>query len=504
MPDITKDILVDRQAFKHIATLIAIALVIGIYLIFTTVLISRDGVFYIERAQKLSSDPAEVIRSHPPGYPFMIFATHKAISFFTHDNSNQAWIYSAQIVTLLCRLLALIPLYFIGKLLVGSKNSFLALLILILLPYPTKVVCDAVREWPYLLFLSTGFFFLLWSAKYKKWWAFSIVGFSCGLGYLIRPESVQLMIFGLLWAGVSFFRTKMWGLKRWKVIAAAGLLLFGFAIPAVPYTNYSGHVLPAQVKYVRKAVSLNQTPESVTIPKANSYESAINAAEVVPGNVLDGLGEIFTSLGENLMWFFVLPLASGLYCTFRGNVKKEEKFLVTIFIMSSISFMLLRFCYIEAHISQRWTLALVVLTIFYIPAGLQIMGTCLTNVNSREQKAAAFAKYRFSWFGVFFLIGIGICMPKLLRPVGADKYGYFQSAKWLSENAEADAVLAVPDNRIGFYSGREYVVVEIEEPDESVKWDYYVEILKGDNRLGEVSYWVDRRRKNKRLVVHQN
>ena len=133
-----EDKLVDKQAIKHLTILTGIALVIGVYLIVTTVLISKDGVFYIERAQQLASDPVRIIQAHPPGYPFLILAAHKVISFFTHDNSNQAWIHSSQYITLLCRLLALIPLYFMGKLLVGSKNSFWALLILIFLPYPTE------------------------------------------------------------------------------------------------------------------------------------------------------------------------------------------------------------------------------------------------------------------------------------------------------------------------------------------------------------------------------
>jgi len=120
-----------KQDFVPMAILMAIALVIGVYLIVTTTMISKDGVFYIERAQEFSSDPAKIIIAHPPGYPFLILMAHKFASLFTNSISNQTWIYSAQAITLLCRLLALIPLYFMGKLLVGSKNSFWGLLILI-------------------------------------------------------------------------------------------------------------------------------------------------------------------------------------------------------------------------------------------------------------------------------------------------------------------------------------------------------------------------------------
>ncbi|MCH7556931.1 MAG: hypothetical protein IIB56_05670, partial [Planctomycetes bacterium] len=129
--------LVEKHDFIYITILLAIALGIGVYLIATTVLIAQDGVGYIELAQTFPKNPIDVIKhSLPFGYPFLIFLTHKVTTFFSQDTSVYSWIYSAQSVSLLCRVLSLIPLYFIGKLLVGSRRSFWGLLILIVLPYP--------------------------------------------------------------------------------------------------------------------------------------------------------------------------------------------------------------------------------------------------------------------------------------------------------------------------------------------------------------------------------
>ena len=112
---------IKKQDIIHVAILMAIALVIGVYLIVTTVLISKDGVFYIEQAQKFSANPVAVIKAHPPGFPYLIFISHKFTSIFANSSSVHTWIYSAQSMALLCRLLALIPLYLIGKLLVGGR-----------------------------------------------------------------------------------------------------------------------------------------------------------------------------------------------------------------------------------------------------------------------------------------------------------------------------------------------------------------------------------------------
>ena len=113
-----------------------LCLLIGVYLILTTVLIARDGVFYIGRAQAIDENPLAVARGHPPGYPFLLWIAHQAAASFAPHDSTMLWVYSAQGVTLLCRVLALVPLYFLGRLLVGARDSFWALLILVVLPYP--------------------------------------------------------------------------------------------------------------------------------------------------------------------------------------------------------------------------------------------------------------------------------------------------------------------------------------------------------------------------------
>ncbi len=473
--------LIGKRDLTRIAILAAIALVIGVYLIATTVLIAKDGVFYIERAQQLASDPIRIIKAHPPGYPFLILVAHKCAVLFADDSSVFTWIYAAQSVTLLCRLLALIPLYFIGKLLVGGKNSFWALLILIFLPFPTKIVCDVVREWPYLLFLAAGFFFLLWGAKSGKWWLFGFVGLSSGLGYLIRHESAQLVVYGFLWVAMGMFRPKLWGVSRWKNLLALALLVIGFAIPVVPYMKCAGRIAPPQIKSVTKFFSVNALPDKTDVPKVNTDNSDYNTAGIVPRNVLKALGEIFKAIGESLMWFFMPALVIGLYYRFRGNAKREELFLVTAFVTMNVAMMILRYCYFLPHVSQRWNLPLITFTVFYIPVGLRSIGNWLeSKFPMNRQKTDIPKETRLSWFVILFLIGTGICMPKLFRPVRIEKQGYKDAAKWLRENTAPTDIIAVPDRRISFYAEREGMVYTQKIPGGV---DYAVKIYKGDGKL---------------------
>jgi len=494
-----------RQDFIYVAILMAIALTIGIYLVVTTVMISKDGVFYIELAQELTTEPAKITKAHPPGYLFLILMSHKFVNLFTDNSSNLIWIYSAQSITLLCRLLAIIPLYFIGKLLVGSRNSFLALFILTILPYPARFGCDVVREWPYLLFLATGFLFLFRGIKYGKWWVFGIVGLSSGFGYLIRYESAQLVLYGFLWVAMSMFRPKVWDVSRWKSFFAVALLLIGFSIPAAPHMKCTGKIIPRRVNHIIKSFSFNVFPDKTEEPNVNIVSSNYNTAEMVPYEVLKSLGEIFKTVGENLIWFFMPPLMLGLYYRFRGNVKSQEWFLITVFVLVNVTIITLRYCYIESAVSKRWSLPLITFTIFYVPVGLHTIGDWLNKKQSHLEQKSDLKGGHLSWFVILFLIGIGICMPKLLRPVRIEKQGYRDAAKWLRGNTAPTDIIAVSDRRLYFYAERKGVICDEEFPKVA---GYFVRIRKiedeevnpGITAREEYSVWVNKQEKEKLII----
>ncbi len=246
-----------RSDAFHVGVLAGLCLLIGIYLILTTVLIARDGVFYIDQAQRLADNPISVAREHPPGYPFLLWLAHQGAASFAGQESHMLWVYSAQAITLLCRALALIPLYFLGKHLVGARDSFWALLILIVLPYPAEYGSDVLREWPYVLFLALGFWLLVWGLHNGRWWVLALVGLNAGLGYLIRPESAQLVFYallGLLYCGLATDRplTPRPAIRtaQSKIMpVAAGLLLVaGFAIPVGPYVYATGTIVPQPLR----------------------------------------------------------------------------------------------------------------------------------------------------------------------------------------------------------------------------------------------------------------
>jgi len=502
---------VTKQDVIYITILLSIALIIGIYLIATTVLIAKDGVFYIERAQKFSSDPIGIIKGHPFGYPFLIFAAHKIVSFFANSSSIYTWIYCAQSSNLLCKILSVIPLYFIGKILVGRRNSFWALLILASLPYPAEFGSDALRDWPYVFFLACGFWAILWGAKNGSWWIFGPAGLSAGLGYMVRPACVQLMVYGIVWLAHCFFRTKK-TLSRSKVMLGVAFFIAGFLIPAGPYTVVRGKLLPDTLYPVIKSFSSNSLTNKAAEGNNNTYKSVLKYKYTagIEKKILEATDNLIEKASANLMWYFVLPLLIGIYYHFRKTATLEEKLLITTFISINIILLLLRYCCSTPDLTHRYILPLTVFTIFYIPTGLNLLSCWIVSINRKNGPAIRMPLDKaHKFFYTLLAIGLFICLPKLLQPIRIEKRGYLSASQWLRENSTPEDIIAVPDRRLYFYAGRNGVIYENEGP--AAEASYVIKIIKSGeeesnsnrNMRKEYSVWVNKREQRKKLVIYK-
>ena len=486
-----------KEDLINLLILLSIAAIIGIYLIITTVLTSKDGVFYIELAQQLAHDPIEIIKDYLPGQPFLILSAHKFVSLFTNSTSNQIWVYSAQSVTLLSKLLALISLYLIGKLLVGSKNSFWGVLILSVLPDSAKYGSDALTEWPHIMFLAIGFLLLLSGAQYRKNWMFGWAGIIAGLGYLVRSEGCQLILYGIAWLVFNLIRPQG-KMKRTKAAGALILLLTGFAVIAIPYMRFSGYIFPDQHMW--------KLPALLSFSN-DSYSPVINVNMCLAGLSIKGVignETLITNMCETLVYYFVPALLIGCYYYFRKQSKTlEQTFFAAAFVIFNVvmlSWQSSRF------LSRRHTLSLVVFTIFYIPIGLQIIACWLSE--KYPKKNVSMQKNKQRWFFILLVIGMAICMPKLLRPMRINKQGYLDAAMWLKENTKPEDIIAAQDRRLYFYAERKGLVYNKTVPKQA---KYIVRIEKNEDEKPEfeievrekTSVWVDKRKKKKRIVIYK-
>ena len=417
-----------RQDIVHLSILLAIALCIGIYLISTTVIISRDGVLFIEYAKSFGSTPVETMlgSDHHPGYPVMILAAHKMAGLFAENGPVFGWIYSAQSVALVFRLLAVGVLYFIGKDLVGPRFSFWGVLIIVLLPKSAEYGSDALSDWPHFFFLATGFFLLLRGATHRKLVLFALAGIAAGLGYLVRPECGQLLIYGFLWLGLQFFAKRTWA--RSESAFAAVLLVLGFLMVAGPYMRLKASPLP------KKSISIH------------------DVADFRGSSTAEALVKLGGNIGDTLEWFFVPAWIIGLYGYFRKtSLYKAQQFLVIVFVVLNVALMIWLYTK-HSYMDKRHTLPIVLFTIYYIPMGIEALASWLQNIKSKTGKWAT--RNKDLVFSVLMAIGIAVCIPQLLKPLNQKKLFLRKAAQWLRKNTDKDDLIAVSHPRIVFYAQR--------------------------------------------------
>lgn len=466
-----------RQDAVHIGILSAIALAIGIYLIVTAVVISKDGANFVEFARNLRISPTETVLQEPqhPGYPYMILAAQRIAQVFCDGSTLPAWVYSAQGVALIFKLLAIVMIYFLGKLLVGPKSGFVAALLLIVLPIPARYGSDALSDWPGMFFVIAALLLLMRGAIEGKWWLFGLAGVFAGAGYLVRPECSQIIAYGFLWLTLQLLLPKR-SMARSKAVFAMAALFIGFCALAAPYMILKGAIFPK--KGLGEFASNMPVAEQCSAQPQEACDM-LHAADVVPAEIVGGVLEMFGNIGETVMWFFSPALLIGLcdYLKRRRDVWRDPKrfFVVAMLVFNAA---LVIWLYAEhGYMSKRHTLLMVVILAFYIRPGLKVLAALLSGIVWPRAKGSCTADDRTDvLYLVLLAVGISLCIPKLLRPIHHDKLFIRRASQWLAANSEPEAVIAAHDSRISFYSGRKGIAYDERNIPEEAR---YVVIRKG-------------------------
>jgi len=175
-----------------------------------------------------------------------------------------------------------------------------------------------------------------------------------------------------------------------------------------------------------------------------------------------GVAEFAGGISDDLMIIPVLPWILGLWVHLRTRATRIERVLVLAVLAVGAGLMLGRSIWLVTGSARRYCLPLVAMTIFYLPAGLDIMTRLLNRIYTFRGRLAAFgAERRPPWFYLLMLGGVILCTPKLIStPLRADKSGYQSAARWLQENTPAEALIADPDRRISFYADRAGLIYE--------------------------------------------
>lgn len=153
---------------------------------------------------------------------------------------------------------------------------------------------------------------------------------------------------------------------------------------------------------------------------------------------------------------------------------------------------------------------LVVMTIFYVPVGLEVIAGWLERKRSKSGSDIETARNRSGfWFFVLVAVGVAICLPKLLRPIRVDKKSYRAAAEWLKNNTFQGDLIAVSDGRVSLYAEREAILVTDDSIPASAEYVVKVKKVKDEQRdlrkdmVEEYSVYVDEKKKERKLLIYR-
>ena len=211
------------------------------------------------------------------------------------------------------------------------------------------------------------------------------------------------------------------------------------------------------------------------------------------------------------MYYFVPSLLIGCWYYFRKQSKSQgQTFYAGAFIILNIVMFLWQLYGRQLSslnfLSRRHTLALVAFTAFYIPIGIEIIAGWISERASKGRPITE--KDRQRWFYILLFIGIAICLPKLFKLIGTQKYGYRDAATWLGKNTTTTDIIVTPDRRIAFYAERKWVKYDEKKIPEQA--GYVIRIIKNADEMPEIdkeaeekySTWVDKK-KSRKLVIYK-
>ena len=437
-----------RGASLQVGLLAAIAAAIGIYLIATSVLIARDGLFYIDQARKLAGDLPGEPETHLLGFPLMIASCRWILKTCGMSGGIDTWIISAQTAALLTRLLCLLPLYLMGKQFVGRRRSILAIFILILLPLPAEWGADALRDFPSLLLLLSSLGLLIAGAESGRMVFFAPAGLACGIGICIREELLQLALYAMLWFAWRFISARTRS-DRLRQAASCLVFLAMVSLPVGLHICASDGRLPAKtaslLRLLKGAESIGATGAAAPTPTASGEGPSVPDASY----------KIVQMLGGNFHEYFYPFWVIGLVCCLRRKGNAAAKFFILAMMIGTCALLYVRYFLYAGELSKRYLLPISAGTIFFVPEGLRRVGLWIERlVRARNEVLSRTVRSKVRISTILLILGIAVCLPKLVRPIRWEKRYYLQAAKRLAQATEAlDSVWAF-DNRIYLYADR--------------------------------------------------
>jgi hypothetical protein len=434
-----------------LAVLLLISFILSTYLFFRTYVISTDGALqYIPMAKYFASGFwGKGLREYgqQPLYPFFI------AMFFHWVNDFEI---AGKLVSTLFGVLAIFPVYFLGKRIFDQKIAFLSTFAFVIHPYIRRFSGDVLKESTYLFLLATAIWFTWETLEREKIVPTLLIPFFSALAYLVRPDGIEVLLVAFFY--ILFIRKFHSPEKKWAIIL---LLVSSSFILFLPYLLHLKGVTGAWA--LSKAKSIGGLL-GMGIGGMNLEVSLIH-------KILFSLKVLNLEILAIFHPLYIFLLIIGVFRKGSSLFKSGEGFLLSFFILHYILLFLLILNFTDWSVGEadrtfffsgRHVLPLFLISIYW-------MGEGLLTVHDWVFKKVESRRLFFRWgskrksatvFVTLSVMVLVIVLPKTLKPQRYQRLTEKRAGIWIKNQSGKGTMISTTIPRVAFYADGNYDYVD--------------------------------------------
>lgn len=459
--------------YARLAVLAAAAVAVHGWLLTHTAVTARDGIGFARYALCLQSPHAasvpwnddrtmlDIVKAeqHPPAYPAAVWLTAKFVRQAADRPLPDSTLLACQIVSSIAGVLLVVPLYLIGRMLLGRNPAFAAALLFTTLPVPARVTSDGMADGLYLLAATTALLLGVRAVRRPGVGGFLVCGLATGATYLVRPEGLMVAAaVGLVggWLGL---------VRRWPRDVAAGRLAalgVGVVLAAGPYMAFIGKVTnkPTGQQLMQPLVSprdaLGLAPAAGG-PLFAAWWAVPDGAGPV-GVVAPAVLGLAKETGKSLH-YLTAGLAVVGVVVLRRRIVADPGFLLLVALAGVNAAVLVGVgttgYYVNGkrtfYVSEHHTLLLAMVGCVFAAAALRPVADLLARVPKVGRLVGP--------AGLLAVV-VAAGLPSTLKPLHANREGHKHAGRWLADHTHPDADCVIdPFCWADWYAGRTLYVV---------------------------------------------
>lgn len=475
----------NQRQIATVGVLAVLACFVQVWMIDRAVVPAQDALRYLIVAQSMARDglgPTLEMQYEQPLYPAIVWLTHAALAA-AGLRGTADWAASLQWSAAASLVLAVLPLYFLLRLLHDSRSAVAGCLLFVLVGAMARLGADGLSD-------STHLCLCLWAL-----WAISVyftsqracyvrasvvateesrrgagwllaAGLFCGLAILTRAEAIVLPAAFL--ATLALVQLRRPFRRPWAEAARAAVsLLGGMSLVLAVYLALSGALRPesALERLLSRRGVVETEPLNATV-RGGAFGAAVEerwyldeTGRLVFGRkdfasssrfhgVAAASGHLIAELVESLQYWIGGLALFGLWRR-RGRAAGPIDRFVQILcggLIAATWAIAVR----NGYLSDRHLLLVIVFALGWAGVGAVELGEALAAACWLNKVRLAPAAVRRLALAAVALA----CLPALARPLHASRINHREAAAWLAEHAAEDDVVLDSRGWTALYTGR--------------------------------------------------